>query len=263
MKQYSIFGNPVEHSISPKMHNSAFKKFGINAHYSKYKLENTVNLKKIFYELNLDGANITVPHKEVAYESCDKIKGIAQQIKAINTIIKKDNELIGYNTDAPGFIMAIEEFLPLKSALILGAGGTAKAIACALKHEGLQVSVVNRSQKRLESIKDLDIMTYTWDTFRKGSFDIIINTTSAGLNDNLLPLPKKLLLSTIKDIQFAFDVIYHKKTPFLDICTQNNLTCKDGKDMLLYQGVLAFNLFFDNTFNKKEIIHVMQKTFIN
>lgn len=263
MKQFAIFGNPVEHSISPLMHNLAFQAFNLNANYSKHKLEDGKALKDLFNTLGLSGANVTVPHKEVAYELCDEIKGVAKKIQAINTIIKQNDKLIGYNTDAPGFIMAIHDFLPLKSALIIGAGGTAKAIACALMQENLHVSLVNRSEARLQSFKNLDISTFTWDNFKPKAFDLVINTTSAGLNDDLLPLPQDLLTPTLQNTKFAFDVIYHKITPFISLCKKNNLTCKDGKDMLLYQGVLAFNLFFENKFNEKSIITSMKQAFIS
>lgn len=261
MKQYALFGNPVEHSISPKMHNSVFKALNINAVYSKHKLIDPNELKPLFKKLNLHGANITVPHKEVAYTTCNSIQGVAKEIKAVNTIIENDDNLIGYNTDAPGFLMAIEEFLPLKNALILGAGGTARAIACALIHQGLHVSLVNRSKNRLNNFNDIDIQTSTWDTFQVKNFDIIINTTSAGLDDNSLPMPLELLMPTIKNAKCAFDVIYHKATPFLNMCKQKSLTCKDGENMLLYQGVLAFNIFTNGQFDQKTITNIMLQAF--
>jgi shikimate dehydrogenase len=117
MKQFSLFGNPVEHSISPKLHNAAFKALGIDANYSKTLLENGDELREQFLELRLCGANITVPHKEAAFAMCDDVAGIAREIEAVNTIVKKDTRLIGFNTDAGGFLRAIKEFGEIKNAL--------------------------------------------------------------------------------------------------------------------------------------------------
>lgn len=261
MKLFALFGNPVNHSISPRLHNLALKGLHVNAIYTRYLLENGEDLRKKFFDLKLSGANITVPFKEFAFNQCDEIRGIAKEIKAINTIVNKNNQLIGYNTDAPGFIYAIKDFLPLKSALILGAGGTSKAISCALKNEGIMVDIVNRSKKRLDDFKNLGFGLYDWDSYEAKPYDIIINTTSAGLHDNFLPLQENLLLPTLKNTKYAFDVIYHKQTPFLFTCKQNNLTCKDGKSMLLYQGVLALEIFLDNKYNQDDIGRFMKRAF--
>lgn len=262
MKLFAVFGNPINHSISPRLHNLAFMGLHVNALYTRYCLENGENFRKKFLNLKLDGANITVPFKEIAYMQCDEVKGIANEIKAINTLILKNNRLIGYNTDAPGFILSIKEFLPLKSALIIGAGGTSKAISCALKDEGVDVSIVNRGKKRLDDFMDMGFKLYDWDSYEVGDYDIVINTTSAGLNDNSLPLPENLLIPTLKRARYAFDVIYHKLTPFLSACKENDLTCKSGADMLLYQGVLAFDIFLDKKYTHNEITKYMKEAFL-
>lgn len=261
MKLFAVFGNPINHSISPRLHNLALNGLHINAIYTRYCLENGKDFKKKFYDLKLDGANITVPFKEFAYMQCDEVIGIAKEIKAINTVITKNNHLIGYNTDAPGFMLSIKDFLPLKSVLILGAGGTSKAISCALKDRGVKVSIVNRSKKRLDDFIDMGFNLNDWDSYEIQSYDMVINTTSAGLNDGSLPLPKNLLIPTLKRASYAFDVIYHKLTPFLSACKQNNLTCKSGADMLLYQGVLALEIFLENRYSQSEIKKYMEKAF--
>lgn len=260
MKLFTIFGNPVSHSISPRMHNLALQALHVEGVYTRYLLQNGKDLKKTFYNLKLSGANVTIPYKEDAFSQCDFVKGIAKEIKAVNTLVNKNGKLYGYNTDAHGFILSIKDFFPLRTALIIGAGGTAKAISSALKEVNVKVSIVNRSLKRLDDFKNFD--SYHWENFTPKQFDIIINTTSAGLNDSNLPLLENLLIPTIKKSKYAFDVIYHKKTPFMLTCKENNLTCKDGKDMLLYQGVLAFNLFFNGEFNEDIIKQNMEKAFI-
>lgn len=251
MNLFALFGNPVSHSKSPRMHNCAFRHLGLKDIYTRYKLEDPSKLKEIFLKLQLSGANITVPHKEVAYLQCDEVCKIAKDIKAVNTIIRKNDKLIGYNTDADGFYMSIKDMLPLKNALIIGAGGSAKAISCILKNNNIEVSILNRSKEKLKNFTDFQ--TNTWTNFKPKKYELLINTTSAGLNDDELPAPKDIILSLIKSAKFAFDAIYHKQTPFIKLCKQHNLTCKNGEDMLLYQGVLAFELFTDSKINADTI----------
>ncbi|MDR3328424.1 MAG: shikimate dehydrogenase [Prevotellaceae bacterium] len=258
MKQFSVFGNPIEHSISPKLHNAAFKALRIDANYSKTLLENGGKLREKFLELRLCGANITVPHKEAAFAMCDDVVGIAREIEAVNTIVQKNARLIGFNTDAGGFLRAIKEFGEIKNALILGAGGTAKAIAFMLKENGVSVDILNRSKERLSFFQEKGFLAFSHEDFRVKKYDIVINTTSAGLKDDALPAPRELINEILKNAKFGFDVIYGRQTPFLHLCEENTLTYKDGLDMLLYQAVLAFNLFFDNAYDEGEIAKAMK-----
>ncbi len=249
MKKYTIFGNPVEHSKSPQMHNAGFDFLKFNGYYDKTLLKDGNNIKKVFLENNFYGANITVPHKEYAFTNADEVIGLASKIKAVNTYIKKDNKILAYNTDAPGFIKAIEEFEPIKKALILGAGGTARAISVALYDKGVDTTVLNRSVSKRDFFIDLGVKFYDWDGMRLQfladlpSYDIIINSTSAGLKDEQYPAPMELLNPLIKNSKYAIDCIYGKETPFLSLAKKNKIISKDGEDMLLYQGVLAFELF--------------------
>ena len=254
---FAVYGNPVTHSKSPLIHNYAIKELNLDADYIKIEAEDKEFLIKSFYDNKLTGANITVPFKEDAYHLCDEVIGVANEIKAVNTIIKKDNKLVGYNTDGDGFLTAIDEFKDINSALILGAGGTAKAVAIALKNSGVFVTVLNRSQQRLEFFKDNQIESFVWDEFLNNSldinrsFDLVINTTSAGLNDEELPLDKELLENIFKRTKYAFEVIYNKETPFLSLAKSNLLEYKDGEEMLVNQAVYAFLKFHNmNDFYK-------------
>lgn len=214
-----------------------------------------------FHALALEGANVTVPHKEVAFSACDEVRGIAQKIGAVNTLVKEGTRVIGYNTDAQGFFQAISSFGTMKTALVLGAGGTAKAIAMILKEHGIETTILNRSASRLGFFEDNGFTCKTWNDFTCKAYDLIINTTSAGLKDEELPCPHALLEEILTQASYAFDVIYNKQTPFLRYAHQKGLTCKDGKEMLLYQAVLAFNLFFGNRFDPQPIESVMRPIF--
>ena len=258
-KKFVIFGNPVKHSKSPQMHNNAFKHISYNAIYEKFLLKDGKELKNIFLKNKFLGANITVPHKEEAYKQADEIIGVANIIGAVNTYIKKNNKILAYNTDGLGFLKAIQSLKKLNKVLILGAGGTARAIGVTLKQENKEVFVLNRSENKLEFFKNLGITTYTWNDFKINNFDLIVNSTSAGLKDDLYPCDKKLLKNLFQNASFAFDCIYGKKTSFLQLAQDTGLKIKDGEDMLLYQGVLAFELF-TNTKASDEIINAMRQS---
>ena len=257
-KQFVIFGNPVSHSKSPQMHNAGLKYINFDGEYIKHQLIDGNTIKEVFLQNNYGGANITVPHKEYAYENADEVRGLAKEIKAVNTYINENGKIIAYNTDAPGFLNAIESFGEVKNVLLLGAGGTAKAIALALQSKNIKVTVLNRSEGKLDFFKEHKISCFSWENFKAENYDLIVNSTSAGLKDEELPCPKEILENILKNASFAFDCIYGKITPFLALARDNNLMTKDGEDMLLYQGVLAFE-YFTNTKADNNVVEAMRK----
>ena len=257
MFHFTIFGNPVVHSKSPQMHNAGFSHIHFDGIYDKTHLEDGSTIKQIFLEKHLKGANITVPHKEDAYQKADEVRGIAQKIGAVNTYINENGKVIAYNTDAPGFMKAIKEFGEIKKAIILGAGGTAKGIAVAFSEAGIETTVINRSEGRLDFFKELGCTVSTWNNFQCQSYDLVVNSTSAGLKDDSYPTPLPILENILQNSKYAIDCIYGKSTPFLDKAKEHNLPNKDGEDMLLYQGVIAFE-YFTNTKASEELIEVMR-----
>lgn len=261
-KLFTIFGNPVSHSKSPLMHNLSFNGLNYNGCYTRYKLEDGSKLRNKFFELNIAGANITVPHKEEAFKACDELDWFAQKVGAVNTIINRNGKLYGYNTDAPGFLKAIEEFKDVKKILFLGAGGTAQSTSVVLRDVGYEVTLLNRSAKRLERFKEDGFKTYTFDTFEDNiEYDLIVNMTSAGLEDEKLPCPIEILEKVIPNAKACIDVIYGKDTPFLKFAKRYNKPTKDGSDMLLYQGVIAFEYFTNHEFSFKKIENYMKRAF--
>jgi shikimate dehydrogenase len=244
------------------MHNLAFKGLGYDGCYNRYKLENGEQLKEKFFTLGLKGINITVPHKEHAYNACDELDPFAKKVGAVNTIVKRDGKLHGYNTDAPGFLKAISEFEDAKRVLFLGAGGTAQSTSVILKEAGYEVTILNRSSKRLDRFKEEGFKTYTFENFSAQPYDLIINMTSAGLEDDSLPCPSQILQEVIPTAKACVDVIYGKETPFLKLAKSYHKPTKDGSDMLLYQGIIAFEYFTGHAFTFEEIKEHMQKAFI-
>ena len=256
--QFVIFGNPVEHSKSPQMQNAGLKHINFDGNYKKHHLVDGNTIKDVFLQNNYMGANITVPHKEDAFANADEVRGLAKEIKAVNTYINENGKVVAYNTDAPGFLKAIESFGTIKNVLLLGAGGTAKAIALALKSKNINVTVLNRSEGKLDFFKEHQIPCFSWENFEAETYDLIVNSTSAGLKDEYLPCDKEILETVFKNAKFAFDCVYGKITPFLALASENALEIKDGEDMLLFQGLLAFELF-TNTKADNSVIEAMRK----
>ncbi len=259
---FSIFGDPVSHSRSPLMHNSVFKSCNYDACYTRTHLLDATKLKEQFFALQLSGANVTVPHKEAAFDACDEVRGFAKKVGVVNTLINENGKLIGYNTDADGFMYAISEFNTIKKILVIGAGGTAKALVSRFIEDDIEVSVLNRSASRLEYFKELGCDAFTWESFECAKYDLVVNTTSAGLKDANYPCPKEMLISILDATHYAADAIYGRLTPFLQLAKEKGITYKDGADMLLGQGVLANELFVNYTLKKEDIKVAMQKSFL-
>lgn len=261
-KLFAIFGDPVSHSRSPLMHNYLFKTLHFDACYTRIHLTDGSQLKKTFLSLALSGANITIPHKEAAYDACDEVRGFARTIGVVNTILLEDGKIIGYNTDADGFIEAIKPFGAIQTVLILGAGGTAKALANRFLQDGYKVTILNRSAQRLNYFEDLGLPCNTWENFTCKRYDLVVNTTSAGLKDELTPTPKPLIEEILSRTSFVADTIYGKVTPFLKLAKERGIICKDGADMLLYQGVLANHLFCNQQFDLDTTATIMKESFL-
>jgi len=261
MKLFAIFGDPVAHSRSPLMHNCVFKNLNYKACYTRVHLKDGSKLRETFFALSLSGANVTVPHKEAAFKACDEVRGFAKKVGVVNTLINENGKLIGYNTDADGFMFAIKEFGDIKNILILGAGGTAKALCAKFIDSGIKVSVLNRSEDKLLYFKELGCESFTWNDFKIAKYDLVVNTTSAGLKDEELPAPLKLVKEILDNTSFAADAIYGKMTPFLKMAKEKNITYNDGADMLLGQGVLANELFVNHELKTSDIKLQMSKSF--
>ena len=263
MQLFTILGNPVSHSKSPLMHNLSFAGLNYDGVYTRYKLEDGSQLRQKFFDLDIAGANITVPHKEYAFEACDELDEFAQKVGAVNTIVKREGKLYGYNTDAPGFLKAISEFESIKRVLFLGAGGTAQSTSMVLRDAGYEVTILNRSVGRLERYEKEGFETFTFENFEmKEPFDLVVNMTSAGLEDESLPCPVEILETVVPQAKACVDVIYGKVTPFLKFAEERNKPTKDGSDMLLYQGIIAFEYFTNHQFSFDEIKPYMQEAFL-
>ena len=243
MRKYLVIGNPIEHSLSPLLHNFWIKKYNVNALYKKQLLEKN-DVEKVISEVRaskLHGINVTVPFKNTVIPFLDKLSDTAQETQSVNTIFKSQNKLVGDNTDVYGFSEAIKltNFNPVnKKALILGAGGVVPSVLLALRKMGVdQITLSNRTKEKAINIKKSFpfLKVINWGETIKS--DLIINATSIGIKQN-----EEIKLDYTKlDGKLFYDVIYNpSKTKFLENAKKSGKKTENGKNMFIYQAMKAF-----------------------
>ena len=260
MKKVYIIGHPLGHSLSPRMHNAAFKHLGIDARYYKRDVD-LHGLEQTLRELRAKdvlGANVTVPYKLEVMKYLDDISATALKIAAVNTIVNRNGKLFGYNTDAEGYIRGLKEaagFEPKnKVAVVLGAGGAARAVAYALLKTAVsKLYIHNRTAEKAEKIaKDFadlgNIEAVNYARFAKEitNCDIFVNSTTVGMEKDGKD-PKISPIGQMPLHSFISDLIYKPaKTKLLLDAQKLNLKAQNGLPMLVYQGALAFEKWTGN-----------------
>ena len=246
MKKYFVIGNPINHSLSPKLQNWWLKENNIDAKYDKIKLEDheIKNFIQDIKEQKITGCNVTVPFKKKVIPFLDKLSHEAEQTQSVNTITFDNGDLIGHNTDIGGFDTAIKKLnfkLKGKKVLILGAGGVVPSIIFALKNMGVQEIIIsNRTRERAETLKVLfnNLKILEWGDLT--DFHMIINATSLGLNNEKINLD----FSSLGHDKLFYDIIYNpQETPFLKVGKQLGCKTENGKTMFVYQALEAFKLW--------------------
>ena len=247
MKKFLVIGNPIDHSLSPKLHNFWIKKNNLDAIYGKLEVfkSDLAELCENLKQNRLDGLNVTVPFKKDIIPHINVLSGHALRTKSVNTISVENGNLIGHNTDIDGFELSIKKLnydLTNKSVIILGAGGVVPSIIYSLKRmKTSKIFVSNRTKKKAEELKDLfsDLQIINWGELV--NFDMIINATSLGLNkqdefdQNFSQFGKN---------KFFYDVIYDPyKTNFFHVGNEKSNVYENGLNMFLYQAQKAFNIW--------------------
>ena len=246
MRKYLVIGNPIEHSLSPLLHNFWIKKNNINALYEKQLLKGN-DVEKILSDVRankLHGINVTVPFKNTVIPFLDQLSDTAQKTQSVNTIFKSQNKLVGDNTDVYGFSEAIKltNFNPAnKKVLILGAGGVVPSVLLALKNMGVdQITLSNRTKEKAINLKKSFpfIKVINWGEIIKS--DLVINATSVGIKQN-----EEIKLDYTKlDGQLFYDVIYNPpETKFLENAKNFGKKAENGKNMFIYQAMKAFQIW--------------------
>ena len=256
MRLCYLVGYPVEHSMSPAMHNAAFKALGLDAEYRLAPVK-PEQLEEFIDKLREDeaiGASVTIPHKMEVMRHLDHVDETARAIGAVNTIVHREGRLYGYNTDSTGGVGALmEEYGSLegRNVTILGAGGASRAITYQVSRVDCKVMVLNRSVERARNLVD-DLRPQTSAELRYGGLtqlldviddtDVLINTTSVGMSPNVSdsPVPEGLLHSGL----FVYDVVYNPvKTKLLRDAEAKGAGTLSGVKMLVYQGAEAFRMW--------------------
>ncbi len=250
-----IIGDPIEHTMSPVMHNAAFKKLGIDYVYVPFRVRREGLSKAIagMRALNIRGLNITIPHKVAVIPLLDKVDPLAEKIGAVNTIVNDNGILTGFNTDATGFLQSLLErgIKPEgKNIVVLGAGGASRAISFVLAENGADLTILNRESglERAEAlarrislfnrVRALSLSPANLERVLKKA-DILVNTTSVGMSPNIdeTPVPARLLRQGL----IVFDIVYNPiKTRLLKEAEAAGAPTIGGLDMLVWQGALAF-----------------------
>lgn len=266
MKQAGLIGYPVSHSLSPQMHQAAFDALGIEARYALWETEPAMLAERIasLRSSEVLGANVTIPFKEDAMPFVDECDPLAMRIGAINTVVNQNGCLVGYNTDAPGFIQALARFVspPFdaqgKRAAILGTGGAARAAAMALLENGIdELALLGRTGSHLTAlvhhlqtlvvegqrmpIHGLSLGSTEANIFLSNA-DLVVNATPVGLKAGDTRLLFDINLLPTRTL--VMDMIFNPPlTPFLLVARAHGCRILNGLSMLLYQGALSFELW--------------------
>ena len=246
MKKYLVIGNPIDHSLSPKLQNFWIKNNNIDAHYDKKKV-NESDIKILVENIKskkLAGINVTVPFKKAVIPYLDKLSQEAEHTQSVNTIYLENNNLIGHNTDIEGFNRAIKSLnfnMKDKKIFILGAGGVVPSIVFSLnKMKVSEIIISNRTKQKAENLKKLFKNLNVVDWGDVPTFDVVINATSLGLNKEFINID----FSNVGNNKLFYDVIYNpSETNFLKEAKKLGNLTENGKLMFIYQAYEAFKIW--------------------
>lgn len=254
-----LIGYPLGHSLSPKIHAAALKVCGLEGDYSLFPIHPEAN-QGLKYLLNrirtkeLYGLNVTIPHKQNVIEFMDELTPTAKAIAAVNTIYLKNEKLIGDNTDAPGFLTDLKNFIGnqefkivnRKSAIILGSGGSARAIVYALLNDGWKVTIsarrIEQAEQLAKSFADYQLSIINYSDLQLSTFDLIVNTTPVGMAPNIdkSPLPENISFPHAA----IYDLVYNpRETKLVRDARSQGLKATTGLGMLIEQAALAFEIW--------------------
>lgn len=276
-KLTGLIGNPIEHSVSPQMHNSGYESLGLNYCYVPLRTipEDLEMVIDGIRALGFAGVNVTIPHKEAVITHLDEVTQLARQIGAVNTIVNQNGRLIGYNTDGPGFIDSLKEdaafIVKGKSAVVIGAGGASKAIVTMLAKEGIKSLIISDiDQEKASALCEVinanfEIAPYAAPAGSSelakaiAKCDLLVNASPIGMSPNTKRIPIDISCEIKKDA-VVYDLVYNPlETELLKWAKSKGARPISGIGMLIRQGVLAFSLFTE----KEPPIEVMKKAVLN
>lgn len=267
-----LIGHPLGHSLSPQMHNEQFGKLGIDGYYHLFDIPEEELLKGVqaLRQLGAAGFNITIPHKVNVMDYIDKLDPSAERIGAVNTVVRENNALVGYNTDGEGYLESLLDVRSLdqiKNAniLVIGAGGAARAVCYALSLRSPEsITIVNRTQEKAEQLKNhlediAAIKTASKEEAesRNHEYDILINTTSIGMSPEINNSPWNL--ENVKASALCSDLIYNPwETKWLKDAREAGLDTLNGSGMFVNQGALAFKYWTGKEPDRKAMLALVE-----
>jgi shikimate dehydrogenase len=271
MIKLGLIGYPLGHSLSPKIHTAALQACRLEGNYSLFPIEpqDHSGLKSLLDRVRsgeITGLNVTIPHKQNVIDFMDELTPTAKSIGAVNTIYLRGGKLIGDNTDASGFLADLKRFLTLecdgssalwvlsprnKNVLILGAGGSARAVVYALSNDGWNITIASRRIEQAEqlanSFSNQDIKAKNLADFRPLTFDLLVNTTPLGMTPNInqSPWPQEI---PFPNAVVVYDLVYNpRETKLVREARSQSLNATTGLGMLIEQAALAFELWTGKT----------------
>jgi 3-dehydroquinate dehydratase / shikimate dehydrogenase len=252
---YGVIGDPIGHSLSPVIHNAALRAAGLNAVYCPFRVptDQLEQFLKDAPELQLKGLSVTIPHKETVLKAITKLDPAVKGIGAANTLVWRDGQILGYNTDYLAAIESLEHAmqppeydrggLQGKTAMILGAGGAARAIAYGLKQRGAQVVITSRTAERTKQLAEkFDCRALDWENRYAVTPDILINCTPIGMHPNVDQTPYER--HHFRPYMVVFDTVYNpENTLLLKEARNQGCLVVSGVEMFVRQALMQFKLF--------------------
>jgi len=255
---YAVLGDPVNHSLSPVMHNAAFSQTGYNGVYTAFHVRDLPNAVAGIRALGIHGCSVTIPHKVAVMDLLDEIDPMALRIGAVNTIVNQGGRLTGFNSDSPGAMAALLEKTPVahRRVAVIGAGGAARALAHGIAEHGGRLTVVNRSPDKGQRLAlELECDFCALADFSGVGFDILINTTSLGMVPHSDQMP--VAHPCLRPGMTVMDIVYNPlETQLLSAARDAGCTVVDGVAMFVHQGACQFERWT----GQKAPVQLMKKT---
>jgi 3-dehydroquinate dehydratase / shikimate dehydrogenase len=258
-KVYGVAGNPIKSSLSPVMMNTAFRRETVNAVYLALQSHKVTDLLKLVHEIPIQGLSVTMPHKQEIMAHLEKTDPLSAKIGACNTVLRaQDGKLYGFNTDVSGIVGPLEKRMSLRGAkaLVLGAGGAARAAVFGLRDKGADVFILNRTAETAQKLaKQSGSKTIKKEALAKTPFDVIINATPIGMAGQ-----KGAQLLEGKDLntKLVFDLVYNPvETPLLRLARQQSIPIITGVEMFVQQGARQFEIWTGKPAPEEEMLRVV------
>jgi 3-dehydroquinate dehydratase / shikimate dehydrogenase len=256
---YGVAGNPIKHSLSPLMLNTAFHRESVNAVYLALQTSKLSDLLTLVRELPLAGLSVTMPLKQEVLKHLENTDPVSAQIGACNTIVRApDAKLYGFNTDVGGIVRPLEKRLSLKGAkiLVLGAGGAARAAVFGLAAKGAEVMILNRTPQTAQKLaREAKAKTIRRDLVAKTTFDVIVNATAVGMHG---VKPQHILEAKEINARLVFDLVYNPvDTPLLKMARQKGIAAVTGVEMFVQQGARQFEIWTGKRAPEEEMLRVV------